>query len=125
MTTKEEVKAWLKANKKTYSWLATKLDLNPATVGNMFSKKGVLSHRAVLLIETLMNKRHLSIPIDFAVTATIKFTTQEFSYFTKLAKDACMTTEEWVVAAIRYAGEHPEIIDEIIRQEQGKENTKG
>lgn len=125
MTTKEEVKAWLKTNKKTYSWLATKLDLNPATVGNMFSKKGVLSHRAVLIIETLMNKRQLAIPVEFEVTATIKLTTQEHAYFTNLAKDACLTTEEWVVAAIRYAGEHPEVVDEFIRQDQRKKNAEG
>lgn len=123
MTSKDEIKKWLKAHNRNYNWLAVELGMTHRAVRNMFSKNGVLSHRAVLLIETLMDKRQFSIPIEFAVTATIKLTTEEFAYFSKLAKDACMTTEEWVVSAIRYAGEHPEIIDEIIRQEQGKKNS--
>lgn len=125
MTTKEEIKDWLKSTNRNYNYLAKELGITPTAVRNMFAKNGELSHRAILLIESLMDKRRFSPSVDFAVKTTISLSVSEFACFTKLAKEAGMSTEDWILSAIRYAGEHPEIIDEIIRQEQGKENSKG
>lgn len=124
MTTKEEIKDWLKATNKNYIWLAKELGITPTAVRNMFAKNGELSHRAILLIESLMDKRRLATPVEFAVTTTITLTIAEYAHFTKLAKEAGLTTEDWFFSAIRYAGEHPEVVDEIIRQEQGNKNPE-
>lgn len=125
MTTKEEVKAWLKTHKKTHSWLATKLDLQTKTVTNMLSKNGVLSGRVLVLIDSIMGKNTPAMFAYVSAKVEIGLTQEELKYYTKLAKSAGITVEDWIVSTIKYAGEHPEVIDEIIRQEQGKENTKG
>lgn len=111
MSTKEEIKKWLKDNGKDRHWLAEKCEVEKRTVDNWLSPARVIPSKGILAIREILNPKNneederkiVNFPsLNGVVAVAIPFSEDDIEAISKAAKADGMTLEEYIRnAAIR------------------------